>query len=34
MLKWFRHMERIEKNQLVERIVGFDVRGVRLRGRP
>lgn len=28
------HVERIEEDTLVKRIVGCDVRGVRLRGRP
>ena len=31
---WFGHMERIEEDRLVKRIVGFDVRDIRLRGRP
>ena len=31
MLRWFEHMERMEEDQLVKKIVGSDVR---LRGRP
>ena len=31
VLRWFGHMERMEENQLVKRIIGSDVRGVRLR---
>ena len=34
MLRWFEHMDRIEEDRLVKRIVGSDVRGVRLIGRP
>ena len=34
VLRWFRHMERIEEDQLVKRMVISDVRGVSLRGRP
>ena len=34
VLRWFGHMERMEEDRLVKRIVGSDVRGVRLRGRP
>ena len=30
-LRWFRHMKRMEEDQLVKKIVGSDVRGVRLR---
>ena len=33
VLMKFGYMERIEKDQLVKRIVGTDVRDVRLRGR-
>ena len=33
VLRWFGHMQRMEENQLVKRIIGFDARGVRLRGR-
>ena len=32
MLRWFEHMERMEDDQLVKRIVGSDVRVVRLKG--
>ena len=34
VLRWFGHMERMEDDCLVTRIVGSDVRGVRLRGKP
>ena len=34
VLRWFGHMKRMKKDQLVKRIVGSDMRGVRLRGRP
>ena len=34
MLMWFGYMERREEDQLVKRIVGANVRGVRLRDRP
>ena len=34
VLKWFGHVERMDENRLVKRIVESDVRGVRLRGRP
>ena len=32
MLNWFGHMERMEEDRLVKRIIGSDGRGVRLRG--
>ena len=34
VLRWFGHIERMEEEQLVKRIVGSDVRDVWLRGRP
>ena len=34
VLRWCGHMERMEEERLVKRIVESDVRGVRLRGRP
>ena len=34
MLRGFGHMGRIEEDCLVKRIVRFNLRGVRLRGRP
>ena len=33
MVRWFGHEERMEVNWLM-RLIGSDVRGVRLRGRP
>ena len=34
MMRWFGQMERMEEDQLVKRILGSNVRGVRLTGRP
>ena len=34
MLTWVGHIERIKEDWLVKRIVGSNVRGMRLRGRP
>ena len=34
VLQWFGHMERMDKERLVKKIVESEVRGVRLRGRP
>ena len=34
MLRWFGHMERLEEDQLVKRIVGSDVTGVKLGRKP
>ena len=34
VLRWFGHMERMEEDWLVKRIVVSNVRGVRLNGRP
>ena len=34
VLQWFGHMERMDEERLVKRIVGSEVRGVRTRGRP
>ena len=34
MLRKFEHMERMEEDWLVKRIVGSDVKGVKLRGKP
>ena len=34
VFEWFGHIERMEVYWLVKRIVGFDVRGVRLRAKP
>ena len=34
VLRWLGHMERMEEDWLVKRIMRSDVRGVRLRGRP
>ena len=34
VLWWFGHMERMEENQLVKKIMESDVGGLRLQGRP
>ena len=34
VLRWFGHIERMEKDQLVKKIIGSEARGVRLQGRP
>ena len=34
MLRWFGHMERMEDDWLVKRVVGSNVKGMKLRERP
>ena len=34
VLRWFGHMERMEEDRFLKRILGSGVSGVRLRGRP
>ena len=34
VVRWYEHIEGTEEDWLLKRIVGPDVRGVRLRGRP
>ena len=34
VMRWFGHVERMKEDQLVKKIMGSDIRSVRLRGRP